>query len=1212
MSETVDSSLLGLDDCGCCEGITVQTPVEIVNRPGLSAISRRVGTYGQFKQSMLARLSSPGSLPACNGQTQGRSSSPFSSALRKLKTRDNDDFTIALLDAWAMVADVLTFYQERIANEAYLRTATEQLSLLYLARRISYELRPAAAANTYLAFTIEDAPGTPGHATIDVGTKVQSLPNPGEQPQVFETIETLEDARAAWNAMKPRMIQQRSLAAATAAQNTAAGAALNGSKSNLGGSKGAPSPTSAGADQGSSDAGQNAPKSGGAAVTVQDSNTADKAPDRILFLDGMGTGLKPGDGLLIVSPAGNGNHAVFHLVLSVTTQPKQKWTKVGLQELPNQPLGPAPQLPQQTGGQTGQTPGAAQQPAQSSNGQLKPTDELKKALGMLPPSPLTSVVQTVLGFLPQGIADPLAKEALNLVPEDIRNRLEHPAAASHPSVTALPKSVLDLLPSSALTTLPPVTLALLEPHLPPASPLSPVIAGVSNATKLILQTSHANGSSSSAAASANGSAPAVSTKGMTPASPEKIISSTDLQALAQLKNFKVQDIINNVGANAPKPPGVYAFRARSGIFGHNAPKFESLAVTQRVGDIIPNPATAMGTPQSQAVLQFLPGPFNGRDLSRSWVDDVTLAGYPNVDGGLPTSYVYLDNAYPGIVRDSWVVLRDSDGPVGNGPVVKAYQVAEATELSHTDFSLTAKVSRIKVTDNAGLEQFSIRKTTVFAQSEELKLAAIPLIDPATGQPTTDPLKGQPLADPITRQPAVDHLTGEPLGDPIKGQQIDLNGIVDGLVKGQTMVLCGELQNNRGNMACEVTTIDSVDLVYVDIDGTSFTRITLSNELNNAYVNSTVTINANVVRATHGDTIQSEVLGSGDASQPFQRFTLRSAPLTYITAPGTPSGVQSTLKVYVNDIEWHEVSELFGHGPRERVFTTRTDASGKTVVQFGDGITGVRLPTGRENVRATYRKGSGPQGAVKAGQLSLLLTRPLGVKSVTNPLEAEGFDVSEVGNDARRNAALTVKTLNRLVSLQDYEDFALAYVGISKAKATTVWIDQVSTVFITVVAPKGDPLPEDGSLLIGLLLAMQSISAPHVPLRIASYSRALFRLAARVKLDPLYAVGEVLGTIVQALKAHFSTDARSIGQAVTLSEVIATIQHVSGVIAVDVYRLYRYNVGDTSLAPLDAQPTPDFGPPPQRLDALPPHVNADGSVAAAELLWLDAAHLEVWE
>src|SRR5690349_20586566 len=96
-----------LDDCGCCEGLTRETPVAIVNRPGLDAIAYRIGIHSQFLASMLAGLSTS-QLPA----------------LRDLHTREGDDLSIALLDAWAMVADILTFYQERIANESYLRTAT--------------------------------------------------------------------------------------------------------------------------------------------------------------------------------------------------------------------------------------------------------------------------------------------------------------------------------------------------------------------------------------------------------------------------------------------------------------------------------------------------------------------------------------------------------------------------------------------------------------------------------------------------------------------------------------------------------------------------------------------------------------------------------------------------------------------------------------------------------------------------------------------------------------------------------------------------------------------------------------------------------------------------------------------------------------------------------------------------------------------------------
>ena len=48
-------------------------------------------------------------------------------ALAGLKTRDPSDFSLALIDAWAVAADVLTFYTERIANEKLrrLRSAAE-------------------------------------------------------------------------------------------------------------------------------------------------------------------------------------------------------------------------------------------------------------------------------------------------------------------------------------------------------------------------------------------------------------------------------------------------------------------------------------------------------------------------------------------------------------------------------------------------------------------------------------------------------------------------------------------------------------------------------------------------------------------------------------------------------------------------------------------------------------------------------------------------------------------------------------------------------------------------------------------------------------------------------------------------------------------------------------------------------------------------------
>ena len=128
--------------CGCCEGTERLTPLPTANRPGLDALSYRVGTHGALLETM------KGDLATVTVEAPGPDGEIVEALhpLRGLTTRDPGDPSIALLDGWATVGDVLTFYQERIANEGYLRTATERRSVLELARLIGYAPRPGEAS----------------------------------------------------------------------------------------------------------------------------------------------------------------------------------------------------------------------------------------------------------------------------------------------------------------------------------------------------------------------------------------------------------------------------------------------------------------------------------------------------------------------------------------------------------------------------------------------------------------------------------------------------------------------------------------------------------------------------------------------------------------------------------------------------------------------------------------------------------------------------------------------------------------------------------------------------------------------------------------------------------------------------------------------------------------------------------------------------------
>ena len=177
-----------------------------------------------------------------------------------------------------------------------------------------------------------------------------------------------------------------------------------------------------------------------------------------------------------------------------------------------------------------------------------------------------------------------------------------------------------------------------------------------------------------------------------------------------------------------------------------------------------------------------------------------------------------------------------------------------------------------------------------------------------------------------------------------------------------------------DVVTEVAVIaDAADGVVHDRDRT---HLRLATALRHVYERETVLVNANVAPATHGETV-TETLGSGDASRPNQRFPLKQQPLTYVRA-NTPSGRASTLAVRVADTLWEQRSTLFGAGPRDRVHTVEAADELPATVVFGDGVEGARLPTGDANVRATYRKGLGALGNVRAASITTLLGGPLGV------------------------------------------------------------------------------------------------------------------------------------------------------------------------------------------------------------------------------------------
>jgi len=208
------------------------------------------------------------------------------------------------------------------------------------------------------------------------------------------------------------------------------------------------------------------------------------------------------------------------------------------------------------------------------------------------------------------------------------------------------------------------------------------------------------------------------------------------------------------------------------------------------------------------------------------------------------------------------------------------------------------------------------------------------------------------------------------------------------------------------------------------------------------------------------------------------------------------------------------------------------------------------------VKAQYRRGIGLGGLVRPNQLSIMASRPLGVRGATNPMASTGAADPEQIDDARQNATLTISALDRVVSLEDYQSFARAFAGIAKAFATWTWSGEERIVLLTVAGVDGQAVPPGTAVYQHLQDAIAANSEPWVSLQLSSFDPVFFRIAGTVTVEPDYLVSDVAAGVEAALRNTFSFDRREFGQPVHRSEVIAAIQAVDGVDFVDLNSFYR--------------------------------------------------------
>jgi hypothetical protein len=1078
--------------CGCCKpAVDAGTP-SITNRPALSAIDYRIRDYGSFRRAMIERI-------------------PSKKALAGWTARDETDYGIALLDMWAYLGDILTFYQERIANEAFLRTAVHRESVRRLAALLDYHPAPGAAAVAYVAFALEKAKTL----QIPVALRLQSVPGQGEKPQKFETVESIA-ADAALNLLRihgvpvafapfPKGATSIPLASAEIPKSgtapLASGAPLaifdhlgmelktvtaattdgevasvawqpaiaRGDFSRITTRLAAPGRRFAlfGSDTPektmvSEVIGITSPPSTGIQWTERTTDFS-LSPPNVIPLDRAMPDLKAGTRVLVVRAAGDDTSAVrLATITSAETKPWMMTSDAG-------------DLTNYTGNVT----------------------ELTLDLRIISPPVV----------VPEGTA---TRPTVFVVAED-------GAIWSYP--TDRPK------------------------WIPLGGTTFTEVAACNAAGTLYLFGGDAAGTLWQSG-----------TSGWT-----EFGTRLDL-------------VRAGVAANRPYlvargPDGRVRFRHRDAFAWPewttipNSPQCDRIATLVNAAGAIEIFVRRAFANDIWTTRQTVPGgawmPWT--NLGDSVLD---LAAAVNADGSVEVFTIRRNNELgrrrrtgnvwsPWVFMGGWIDLmtvgRDSSNRItifareNDGKAYRRQQTV-ANALTWTPWTACAGSPSVEsltaAQSDSALRLYcvcegALRYFDTFVLWIDYGVPMWPIADRrlvSVLELTSDPL-------PIAAKKYPASITASPITVPLsKLASLEVN---------RTIILDDASRNPH------IATVTATAAIGAQL------QVTFTPDLTRSLDDASATLYGNVAKVTHGETQASQVLGSGDAASRFQTFTVAKPRVTHVLQAGAPNGVASTLEVRVDSVRWNEVDTLLDHGSDERVYVTSIDEKDVMTVRFG-GDPGARLTTGRSNVTAKYRVGLGIEGNVAAGVLTNLLDRPTGLKGATNPERADGGAAAESIDGIRENAPNTVRTFGRIVSLRDFEDAAREHAGVAKARATWTMQKNERVVRLTVAADGGSPLTSTALALIVEDLDARRDS--NRPMHARSHENVPFSVIATVQVQDDYLLEDVQTRADAALASFFSFDKRDLGEPVHLSAVYAALQSLDGVVAVNITRLRRKSGG----------------------------------------------------
>ena len=289
-----------------------------------------------------------------------------------------------------------------------------------------------------------------------------------------------------------------------------------------------------------------------------------------------------------------------------------------------------------------------------------------------------------------------------------------------------------------------------------------------------------------------------------------------------------------------------------------------------------------------------------------------------------------------------------------------------------------------------------------------------------------------------------------------------------------------------------------------------------------------------VGAVQVEKVSGQVLGISDGT----------ANQSFLIGTGS-NYVHDSLGVSLGIDIWELVPSFGYTDPNDKAYVVNIHEDGKAYVEFGDDTFG-KIPANGQTITADYLTSIGAgANTILVNTITLLVT-PLvlpGVSRIelTNPLVPTGGRDYEGIESIRFRAPLSIRTLERAVTYQDYLDVAVMANGVAQA-AINYCCGSCITIYI---------LPEGGGLAsLGLLNAVKDyicdkkIITTCINLKAAGITviPITIEVTGNFRQDPAL----VLNDVTTALLNWGSINNQKINKAVRLSDIYSVVDNLDRV------------------------------------------------------------------